>query len=405
MANSNEKNTVLAAFGGKPVREKFLVFGKPAIGSKEIDEVVDSLKSGWIGTGPKVAKFEEAFRKYIGSRYAVAVNSCTAALHLALLVHDIGEGDEVITTPMTFCATANVIIHAGAKPVFVDIDRETMNIDPVKIEEKITEKTKAIMPVHLAGRPCEMDKIMAIAKKHRILVIEDAAHAIESVYKKKKVGNIGDMTCFSFYVTKNLVTAEGGMVTLNDKKLADKIKIYALHGMDKDAWARYSDKGFKKYEVVYPGYKYNMTDIQAAMGIQQLKKLKKFSIRRKAIWNKYNQAFKDLPVVTPADSEPNTFHAHHLYTLLIDKKIANVDRDTFQDLLYKENIGSGIHFNALHLYRYYKKMFSYKMNDFPNATHISERTISLPLSGALSDKDVNDVIKAVKKIISYFKQK
>ena len=393
----------MAAFGGQPVRKSFLIFGKPAIGQEEIAEVVDTLRSGWIGTGPKVAKFEDEFRKYIGSRSAVALNSCTAALHMALLANNIGEGDEVITTPLTFCATANVIIHAGAKPVFADVDLKTMNIDPVRIEEKITKYTKAIIPVHMAGRPCDMDKIMKIAKKHKLLVIEDAAHAIESVYKGKKIGNIGDLACFSFYVTKNLVTAEGGMITLNNKKIADKIKVYALHGMDKDAWARYSDSGFKKYEVVYPGYKYNMTDIQAAMGIQQMKKTKNFLRRRKEIWKIYNNAFKDLPVITPSDPEPGTVHSYHLYTLLIDKKKANVDRDTFQHLLHKENIGSGIHFTALHLFKYYKKRFSYKKHDFPNAAYISERTISLPLSAALTDRDIEDVVLAVRKILKKFK--
>lgn len=392
----------LASYRGQPIRKNFLIFGKPALGQEEIKEVVDSLKSGWIGTGPKVTKFEEDFKKYVGCRYAVALNSCTAALYLALISNNIGQGDEVITTPLTFCATANVIIHAGAKPVFVDIDRETLNIDVSKIEEKITKKTKAIIPVHLAGRPCEMDTITEIAKKHNLIVIEDAAHATESEYKGRKIGTIGDITCFSFYVTKNLVTGEGGMVTLNNKKFADKIKIYALHGMDKDAWARYSDKGFKKYQVIYPGYKYNMTDLQAAMGIHQLKKIEKHSRRRKKIWQKYNEAFKSLPVETPKDPEPGIRHAYHLYTLLIDKKKANIDRDTFQNLLYKENIGTGIHFTSLHLHKYYKKRFFYKLNDFPNATYISERTISLPLSAALSDKDVDDVIQAVNKILDYY---
>lgn len=402
MINKNKKNDKLKASNILPRRKSFLTFGKPAISQEVIDGVVDTLKSGWIGTGPKVSKFEEEFRKYIGSRYAVALNSCTAALHLALLVNNIGEGDEVITTPLTFCATANVIIHVGAKPVFVDVDLKTMNIDPAKIAEKITKKTKAIIPVHLAGRPCEMDEIMKIAKKHKLLVIEDAAHAIESVYNGKKVGTIGDLACFSFYVTKNLMTAEGGMITLNDKKLADKIKVYALHGMDKDAWTRYSDVGFKMYDVVYPGFKYNMTDIQAAMGIQQLKDLENFSHRRKAIWQKYNEAFKDLPVITPPDTDSGTRHAYHLYTLLIDKKEANIDRNTFQHLLHEENIGSGIHYMSLHLFSYYKNRFSYKTNDFPNAAYISDRTISLPLSAALTEQDVDDVICAVKKIIQSY---
>lgn len=382
------------------MRNDFLVFGRPAIGQEEINEVIDSLKNKWIGTGPKVAKFEDMFREYIGSKYAVALNSCTAGLHLSLVVNEIGPGDEVITTPMTFCATANVVVHVGAIPVFVDIDKESMNIDVSKIEEKITKKTKAIIPVHFAGRPCEMDKIMEIAKKHNLLVIEDAAHATESVYKGQKIGNIGDMTCFSFYVTKNLITGEGGMVTVNNKELADKLKIYALHGMDKDAWKRYSDQGYKHYKVIFPGYKYNMMDIQAAIGIQQLKKIKGFSKRREEIWQRYNEAFKDLPINIPKDPDPDTQHAYHLYTILIDKQKAKVDRDTFQDLLNKENIGTGVHFISLHLHEYYRKRFGYQPNDFPNAAYISERTISLPFSADLSDQDVDDVILAVKKILN-----
>jgi len=384
----------------KPARKSFLVFGQPDIGQEEIDEVVDSLKSKWIGTGPKTHKFEDMFKKYVGAKYAVAVNSCTAGLHLSLLVNGVGPGDEVITTPLTFCATANVIIHAGAKPVFADIKRDTMNIDPDKIEEKITKRTKAIIPVHMTGRACEMDKIMKIAKKNKLIVIEDAAHATESTCNGKKIGNIGNLTCFSFYVTKNLVTAEGGMVTLNNKKMADKLKIYALHGMDKDAWARYSDKGYKKYQVVYPGYKYNMTDLQAAMGIHQLKKIEKNSRRRKAIWKKYNEAFESLPVITPKEPGKNCQHALHLYTLLIDKKMTGIDRDTFQQALFEENIGTGIHFSALHLHDYYRKTFGFKKGDFPNAEYISERTISLPFSSALTDQDVSDVIFAVKEILN-----
>ncbi|MCF6150267.1 MAG: DegT/DnrJ/EryC1/StrS aminotransferase family protein [Candidatus Kuenenia sp.] len=382
------------------MRNDFLVFGRPAIGQEEINEVIDSFKNKWIGTGPKVAKFEDMFREYIGSKYAVALNSCTAGLHLSLVVNEIGPGDEVITTPMTFCATANVVVHVGAIPIFVDIDKESMNIDVSKIEEKITKKTRAIIPVHFAGRPCEMDKIMEIAKKHNLLVIEDAAHATESEYKGQKIGNIGDMTCFSFYVTKNVITGEGGMVTVNNKELADKLKIYALHGMDKDAWKRYSDQGFKHYKVIFPGYKYNMMDIQAAIGIQQLKKIKGFSKRREEIWQRYNEAFKDLPINIPKDPDPDTQHAYHLYTILIDKQKAKVDRDTFQDLLNKENIGTGVHFISLHLHEYYRKRFGYQPNDFPNAAYISERTISLPFSADLSDQDVDDVILAVKKILN-----
>ncbi|OGF31402.1 UDP-4-amino-4,6-dideoxy-N-acetyl-beta-L-altrosamine transaminase [Candidatus Falkowbacteria bacterium RIFOXYA2_FULL_35_8] len=389
----------LAVHGGEPVRDSFLVFGKPAIEQSEIDEVVDCMNVGWLGTGPKVHKFENNFRNYIGCQNAVAVNSCTAALHLALVVSGIGVGDEVITTPMTFCATANVILHVGATPVFADIDVETMNIDPAEIEKKITSRTKAIIPVHFAGRPCKMDVIWQIAKKYNLLVIEDAAHAIESEFQGKKVGNIGHITCFSFYSTKNLVTGEGGMVTLNNDELTNKIKVYALHGMDKDAWKRYSDQGFKHYQVVAPGYKYNMMDIQAAMGIHQLERLEKNWLRRQEIWQKYNKAFADLPVITPRYVDAGDKHAYHLYTLLIDKDKCGIDRDNFQQYLFKENIGTGIHFTALHLHEYYKNTFGYNQGDFPKAEYISDRTISLPLAANLTDKDVADVICAVRKVL------
>lgn len=380
-------------------RKNFLVFGSPLIEEAEIKEVEATMKSGWIGTGPKVAKFEDMFRKYIGSKYAIALHSCTAGLHLAMLVAGIKPGDEVITTPMTFCATANAIIHAGGKPVFVDVDRKTMNIDPKKIEKAITPKTKAIIPVHLAGRPCEMDMIMAIAKKHNLIVIEDAAHAIEAEYKGQKIGNIGDMTCFSFYVTKNLVTGEGGMVTTNKQEYADKIKMYGLHGMSRDAWKRFADEGYKHYQVIFPGFKYNMMDIQAAMGIHQLPKLKKMLKRRTEIWKKYDKSFNALPVITPAPEQEDTVHARHLYTLLLDIDKAGMTRDEFLTKMTENNIGIGVHYLALHLQEYYQKTFGYKRGDYPEAEYISERTVSLPISAKLSDKDVEDVISAVQKIL------
>jgi len=261
-------------------KREFLPFSSPLILEDEISEVADTLRSGWLTTGPKVKRFEEEFAQYVGSKHAVAVNSCTGALHLALVAEGIGPGDEVITTPFTFIATANVILHVGAKPVFVDIRPDTFNIDVDKIEEAITPKTKVIMPVHYAGQPCEMDEILEIARRHDLLVIEDAAHAVAAEYKERKIGTIGDVSCFSFYATKNLVTGEGGMVTTDDGKLAEKIKILSLHGMSKDAWRRYTAAGSWYYEVIYPGYKYNMTDIQASLGVHQLGKLPQFQKRR-----------------------------------------------------------------------------------------------------------------------------
>ena len=376
-------------------REHYLVYGSPQIEQAEIDEVVDSLKSGWIGTGPKVFRFEQMMAKYVNATAAVALNSCTAALHLSMVAAGIGPGDEVITTPMTFAATANVILHTRARPVFVDIDPHTMLIDPTKIASAITDKTRAILPVHFAGRPCNMNAIRDIATKHSLLIIEDAAHAIEAVYYGEKIGSIGDMTCFSFYVTKNVVTGEGGMVTTNNNELADKIKVYGLHGMTQDAWKRFSDNGYKHYQVVFPGYKYNMMDMQAAIGIHQLKRVEKNWLRRDEIWHRYNEAFSDLPFEVPAPDELNTRHARHLYTILIDPVKSGKTRDQVLDLLHQENIGTGVHYTSLHLHPLYRKQFGYKIGDFPFTEYVGKRTLSLPFSAKLSDKDVEDVINAI----------
>lgn len=394
----------LAILGGKPVRATYLTFGAPDIGKEEIREVADTLQSGWISTGPKVAKFEDMMAKHLGCRFAKAVHSCTAALHLALIAAGIGKGDEVITTPLTFSATANVILHAGATPVFVDVDKLTGNIDPKEIEKHITKKTKAIIPVHLYGRPCRMDAIMALAKRHKLVVIEDAAHAFGASFHWRKIGTIGDATCFSFYVTKNLVTGEGGMVTTNKKSWARTIEMYALHGMSRGAWRRYSDAGYSHYLIEVPGYKYNMMDMQAAMGIVQLKKFPEMQKRRAVIWKRYLEAFKDLPLILPAPAEPKTTHARHLFTILTDMRALRVSRDHMLQALHKENIGVGVHFVSLHTHPYYKKRFNFKKHDFPHALYHSDRTISLPFSSALTNKDVEDVIAAVRKVFLYYKR-
>jgi dTDP-4-amino-4,6-dideoxygalactose transaminase len=382
-----------------PIRNSYLVFGSPLIGKEEIAEVVDSLNSGWLGTGPKVARFEELFRSYVGANHAIAVNSCTAGLHLSLLVAEVGPGDEVITTPMTFCATVNTIIHAGATPVLVDCDRETMLIDPQRIEDAITPRTKAIVPVHLCGRPCDMDAISDIAQRHNLIVIEDAAHAIESAYRGRKIGNISQFTCFSFYVTKNVITGEGGMVTTNNPDFADKIKMYGLHGMSRDAWKRFSDDGYKHYQVIFPGFKYNMMDLQAAIGLHQLQRVADSLQRRNEIWQIYNEAFKDLPVDLPANDEPDTIHARHLYTLMIDQERCGLTRDGFMQKMHQLKIGTGVHYLGIHLHPYYQTRFNYSEHDFPNATWISERTVSIPLTPKLTNQDIEDVINAVHHIL------
>jgi len=300
---------------------------------------------------------------------------------------------------MTFAATANSVIHAGGIPVFADCEKDTMNIDPADIKRKITSKTKAIIPVHFAGRACKMDEIMSIARKHNIRVVEDCAHAIEAEYRGKKTGTFGELGCFSFYVTKNIVTGEGGMVITDKEEYADKIKVLGLHGMSKDAWKRFSDEGYKNYQVIYAGFKYNMMDLQAAIGIHQLPRVDKYWKRRQEIWNRYNEAFRDLPVFIPAPIEADTRHSYHLYTLLLDIDNLKITRDGFLDGMTKQNIGVGVHYIALHLHPYYQKSFGYKKGDFPNSEWISKRTVSLPLSAKLTDEDVGDVIKAVNRIL------
>ena len=385
---------------GRNPRAGFLVFGSPLIGDAEIEEVVATLRSGWIGTGPRVARFEEMMAEYVGASHAVAVSSCTAALHLSLLTLGIGAGDEVITTPMTFAATANAIIHTGAQPVFADVNRETMLIDPRKIESVVTPRTKAIIPVHFAGRPCDMDSIIAIARKHNLFVIEDAAHCIEGRYQGQKIGTVGDLTCFSFYVTKNLTTAEGGMVTTSNKEWAERIRVLGLHGMDKDAYKRFSDTGFRHYQVVLPGYKCNMTDIQAALGICQLRRIESSWLRRNEIWKFYNEGLSDLPIHLPAPDQVNDQHARHLYTIIVRQTECGKSRDEILDSLTRQKIGTGVHYTALHLHPYYRQTFGFTEGDYPEAEWIGKGTLSLPLSPKLTDEDVEDVLDAVRRAFS-----
>jgi dTDP-4-amino-4,6-dideoxygalactose transaminase len=380
-------------------RRDFLVFGQPLIGEEEIAEVVATLRSGWIGTGPRVARFESMMCEYTGAKYAIALNSCTAALHLSMLVAGIGAGDEVITTPMTFAATANAIIHTGARPVFVDVIRDTMLIDPAQIERAITPRTKAILPVHLAGRACAMDEIIAIARRHGLIIIEDAAHALETRYRNRHVGNIGDLTCFSYYVTKNVTTVEGGMVTTGNPEWADKLRILSLHGMSADAYRRFSSSGYKHYDVVLPGYKYNMTDVQAALGIHQLLRIESALQRRDQIWAYYQENLAELPLALPAPDESDTRHARHLYTIMVGPS-RGISRDDVLRALKRENIGTGVHYTALHLHSWYRQSYGFRLGDFPNAEWIGERTLSLPLSARLSDDDIKDVSAALYRVFS-----
>jgi dTDP-4-amino-4,6-dideoxygalactose transaminase len=376
------------------MRDTFLPFGAPRIEQPEIDEVVASLKSGWLGTGPKVHKFEEMFSDYKGVKFAMALNSCTASLHLSMLTIGLQPGDEVIVPTMTFASTANAVIHAGGKPVLVDCDRNSMNITAEEIEKKISKRTKAIIPVHFAGRPCEMDEIMDLANKYNLKVIEDCAHVIEGEYKGRKTGTFGDIGCFSFYVTKNIITGEGGMAITDNEEYANKIKVLGLHGMSKDAWKRFSDEGYKHYQVVYAGFKYNMMDIQAALGIHQLPRIDEYWKRREEIWNKYNEAFRGLHLFLPAAIPDYIKHSYHLYILCLDIDNLGISRDEFLNEMTKRNIGVGVHYIAIHLHPYYQKEFGYRRGDFPNAEWISDRTVSIPLSAKISNRDVEDVIEA-----------
>jgi dTDP-4-amino-4,6-dideoxygalactose transaminase len=381
------------------MRKNYLVFGQPLIEQPEIDEVLACMKSAWLGTGPKAAEFERRVAAYKGVPHAVGLNSCTAGLHLACVVLGLQPGDEVITTPMTFCATVNAIVHAGATPVLADVDPVTMNLDPVQVRAKVTPRTKALLPVHFAGRSCDMDALMAIAREHDLKVIEDCAHAIETEYRGKKAGAIGDLGCFSFYSTKNIVTGEGGMVLTRDERLAKRVKMMGLHGMSADAWKRFTDDGYKHYDVEEVGFKYNMMDLQAAIGMHQITRIEQYWQRRLQIWNRYMREFADLPLGLPAALPTDERHALHLFTILVDKARCGVSRDEMLMRLHKQNIGTGVHYRAIPGMSVYQRRFGWKPSDTPHAQHIGERTLSLPLTAKLTDDDVTDVITAVRQAL------
>jgi len=382
------------------MREKFLVFGSPRITEDEIEEVVSCLRSGWIGTGPRVAEFERRFAEYKDATYAVAVNSCTAALHLSILAAGIGPGDEVITTPLTFCASVNAIIHAGATPVLADVDPRSMNIDPKSVQAKITPRTKAILPVHFAGRACDMDPLCLLADEHGLTLIEDCAHAIETEYHGRKAGCFGDFGCFSFYVTKNVITGEGGLILAKKPEHAARLKVLALHGMSSDAWNRFGDSGYKHYLVTEAGFKYNMMDLQASLGLRQLDKVEAYWRRRAEIWQRYMTELADLPLTLPAPVEENTRHAFHLFSVMVDEKEAGISRDAFLTAMTREKIGVGVHYLSIPEHPYYQDRFGWLPEEYPHARDIGRQTVSLPLSAKLTDADAGDVIAAVRKVLA-----
>lgn len=377
-------------------RESFLVFGKPALGPEEAAEVMAVLESGWLGTGPRVARFEQDFAAYKGGGYAVGLNSCTAALHLSLLASGIGPGDEVITTALTFGATVNAIIHAGATPVLADVDPVTQCIDPASVAAKITPRTAAIIPVHFAGRACDIEALMRLADRHHLLIIEDCAHAIETTWRDRPAGSFGRFGCFSFYATKNVTTGEGGMVLCSDEADAERIRHLSLHGLSRDAWDRFGNQGYRHYAVIDAGFKYNMMDLQAAIGIHQLAKIERHWRHRMQVAVRYDQALADLPITTPAPPEARTRHAHHLYPLRIDPQRCGIDRDAFLQAMKAQNIGVGVHYLAIPEHPHYQQRLGYRPEDTPVATAIGRETASIPLAANLSDEDVEDVIAAVR---------
>ncbi|HQB31329.1 MAG TPA: DegT/DnrJ/EryC1/StrS aminotransferase family protein [Syntrophales bacterium] len=385
------------------MRKEFLSFSPPLIGEEEIQEVVDTLRSDWITTGPKTKRFEEAFARFVGAPGALGLNSCTAGLHTALVTAGIGPGDEVVTTTLTFAATVNVIEQVGARPVLVDVEPDTLNMDPRKVEACLSGKTKAIIPVHYAGHPVEMDGILDLARSRRLLVLEDAAHALPARYRGRLVGSGSNPASFSFYATKNLTTGEGGMLTA-DPSFLERARIVSLHGMSRDAWKRYDKAGGWFYEVVLPGFKYNMTDIQASLGLHQLKKLEAFQKRRRRLVEMYQEAFRGEEALEIPVEKAHVEHAWYLYVLRIVPETLTIHRDRFIEELKERNIGTSVHFIPIHFHPYYRDKYGYGKRDFPVARGNYERMMSLPLNLRMTDGDVADVVEAVLEVVRKFRR-
>jgi len=393
MALSNQN--VAQSLERDTARAQFLPFHVPAIGDEEVAAVVEVLKSGWLTTGAKVREFEQQFSQFVGSRHAVALNSATAALHLALKAVGVREGDEVIVPTMTFAATAEVALYLRAKPVLVDCEPDTLNMDPETLEAALTTRTKAILPVHFAGQPCDMKTILRFARTHGLKVIEDAAHALPATERSRMVGNIGDITCFSFYATKTITTGEGGMATTNNSQWADKMRMLSLHGISHDAWNRYGAEGSWYYEILTVGYKYNLTDIAASLGLEQLKKCHALAAARRRIVEAYNAGFADLAEIRTPVCRKGIQHAWHLYVIQLELERLTIDRRAFVEALREKNIGTSVHFTPLHLHPFYRRNFGYQPADFPNASSVYQRIVSLPIYPTMTAADVDDVIAAV----------
>jgi len=382
------------------VRSEFLPFSIPSIGEEEVRAVTEVLRSGWLTTGPRVREFESAFADYVGCKHAVAVNSATAAMHLALEALGIGPGDEVLVPSMTFAATGEVVCYFGAKPVLVDCESDTLNVGAVALEAAITPKTKAIIPVHFGGHPCDMTAILALAESRGIPVVEDAAHCLPSSVDGKAIGTIGNVTCFSFYATKTITTGEGGMAATDSKELADRMRVMSLHGISKDAWKRYTHEGSWFYEISCPGFKYNLTDIAAALGLEQLKKCDALHAGRTRIAAQYNDAFADLKdFLTLPSVRANILHSWHLYVIRLNPHRLRISRNEVMEELRRQNIGASVHFIPLHMHPFYRDKLGYRPEQFPISTDAYSQIVSLPIYPRMSPSDVSDVIQSVRDII------
>jgi dTDP-4-amino-4,6-dideoxygalactose transaminase len=385
------------------MRSTFLPFARPSLGEEEIAEVADTLRSGWITTGPKVERFTAEFVVFVGGRFGVPVSSATAGLHVALLALGVGPGDEVVTTPMTFVATLNTIVHCGAVPVLADIDAATSNVRVEEIERRLTPRTKVIVPVHYVGQPVDLDPILELAAAKGVAVLEDAAHAVGAEYKGRRIGSFPTTSVFSFHPNKNMTTGEGGMIVTEDEAVFEKASLLKFHGMDRESWKRFAKSGSPRYDVAAPGFKYNMMDIQAALGLHQLRRLEGFLRERERLAARYNDALADTPgLLLPQRVPYPVRHAWHLYTPLVDVDRLTIDRDRFMDELKKRNIGTGLHYTAVHEFSYYAGRFGWKPEEYPEAHFVSERIVSLPLFPGLTDADQDDAIAAVRGVLAEF---
>ena len=378
---------------------RYVPFHRSSIGVEEEREVLDTLRSGWLTTGPKTKRFEQAFAEYVGAKHAVALNSCTAALHLSLLAHGVGPGDEVVTSPITFAATVNVIEHCGARPVFVDVLPDTLNMAPERLDSAITAKTRAIVAVHFAGHPCDLEAIQLIASRYGIPVVEDAAHAVGAQYRGRKIGASSRAAAFSFYATKNMTTGEGGMLTTDDDELAKRARILSLHGISADAWKRYSAEGYRHWDIIEPGFKYNMSDLQAAIGLHQLAKLDRSIALRRRWTQRYDQAFADIPQIAPLRRSKDVQSAYHLYVARFALESLTVSRDRLMEMFQQRGIGIGVHFRPVHLHPYYRTKYKFAPGMLPVAEQAGERVISLPLYPTMTEEDVDHVIREVQTVL------